>query len=327
MIRKKLLGVLGWIFLGFIATSYAARTKNLVVYVNTRATEPGDPEGNVDDFEKLQAARLAKQFPDSKIVFLRAATNGEVRDQLGQLVGQATTLKGLVIQSHGRPGYQIGTRDFKFYLDLRNEEEVHRVFSAVIGKFQPHAKIIFSGCDLAAGAGTYANTSALIRISKNFGLSSGTIYANQTIGEMGEDIFDNQPARDQPTISQALKTAIHPYLKAILALDLHGSSAPPSNEGYLLSVNTNSDGTRSYVLNKDDFLNSEMNSLPSGEKVATATIAADGMPAFKDLIQNQSGDARAVADNSYRGFSQAAADADSGLGVSPDGVSVSGAAH
>lgn len=238
------------------------------------------------ELEQGQAiARLEKQFPHTNFVVVQGSTNVEIKEKLKSYSQPNVQIDGLYIMSHGgNENLLVSRKDMKrfanrpdeliskkfmmvianesssFYVEPNDEESFNKVFSPIVGRLSPNAKIIFTGCSLLKN-GTKQEKEILMRkIAKNFGLKSGSIYMNETEGNLLTRAAFEQPFYEQNGTGQKLTSLLIQALTPISLPILYLQEHLMYNRGYTLKINE-----RESVLYEDNFFNAEKNPVSVGE--------------------------------------------------------------
>ena len=194
---------------------------------------------------------------------------------------------GLIIESHGASGYQKPANSSqerieyacpviqdgeKINVNLVDRGHVEAAFGPILGKFTSDSKIIFSGCNvIEVGKNFEEKAKILKKVADNFELTNGSIYASEDVsGELLRGFFA-QPAITQGSSSRMNFARCTTQILAPLSLPVLAAKQWMANDGYLIRVTAQSDGTKIYQLYQDRFTNARNNRMPSGKLHFTFT--------------------------------------------------------
>lgn len=270
------------------------------VFIFINATEQdqkahGDP--TID--EQQIGAILSQQFPQSKMVVIRANSNDEINEKLKSTIRPDTSVDGLYIMSHGRSekangpnplmkfpnniAFQFNSEIFNenenFSVNLRDEESVRSVFSPLIGKFSFNAKIILSGCKTIGVGDENEKLLLMNKVADNFGLRSGSLYMNSEYGSEMMRLLSKQLTQDMPNTNMKILHVVMNTFSPIMYPVFYVSDYFVLNQGYLLRKYKNKS-----ELYMDDFFNARSQFLSLGEKDAQSPIATYYGPRISNQV-------------------------------------------
>jgi hypothetical protein len=179
---KLALYSLVFILISILVTPVLA-TQKVVFVVNTKEH---DIRGAVtatylDEYADTQ--NWQKLYPQAKVIRIRATTTSELTKMLevwmDPRIGEPKEVQGLFIRSHGEPMRLFNEPET---FNVRMPEDISTVFSPIIGRFAPNARIVFNGCEIVKDLSADEAALALRKVTQAFGVTSGSIYANRTLG-------------------------------------------------------------------------------------------------------------------------------------------------
>lgn len=219
-----------------MATSATSSKERLIFVVNTTENDVlgGASAPYLDEYRWIQ--RWTKNYPDARIIRIRASTNRGVQMQLQNWMLPNPETKEVValdIHSHGAEMTMLNeSADFAVQLP----DDISSVFSPVIGRFAPDARIIIGGCETLSNKNPAEAMASLKSIADAFQMHSGHIYANETVGAEGLKAFEvNVWNKDIPW--EQRKRTLKVYLAWFLTLpNFAYKDRFESNQGYLLET-------------------------------------------------------------------------------------------
>lgn len=173
----------------FPAAGANEKKEKLIFVVNT--TENDEKGGATAPY--LDEARFADYWenfdPEAKVVVIRADSNRSAALQIRNWMSPDPSKKevvGLSIHSHGAPAALFNESN-QFHLQLPHD--LPSVFGSLKGHFSNNARVTFNGCQILHGKSPKEATILLNSIANSLGLSSGMIYANQSLGGQMLDVY------------------------------------------------------------------------------------------------------------------------------------------
>jgi hypothetical protein len=173
----------------FLKAQADEKKEKLIFVVNT--TENDESGGATAPY--LDEARFADYWakfdPEAKVVIIRADSNQSAALQIQNWMSPDPSKKevvGLSIHSHGAAG-AIFNESNQFHLRLPHD--LPTVFGSLKGYFSNNARVTFDGCQILYGKSPKEATVMLNSIAESLGLSSGMIYANQSMGGQMMDVY------------------------------------------------------------------------------------------------------------------------------------------
>jgi hypothetical protein len=288
--------MLGLILVTIFQLQPALASDRVFIFIN--ATEQDQKaHGNPTIDEQQIGDILSKQFPQSKMVVIRANSNDEVKEKLNSKIGPGTAVDGLYIMSHGRSekayspnpvmkfpnnitfqfNSEIYNENENFSVNLRDESSVRSVFGPLVGKFSDHAKIIMSGCK-TVGVGNETEKLLLMnKIADNFGLESGSIYMNSEFGSEIMRILSKQLTLDMPNNNMLVLHALMNVFSPIVYPVFYVGDYFVFNQGYLMRKKKDKS-----ELFRDDFFNARSQYESLGEKESPSPLATYYFPRISD---------------------------------------------
>lgn len=184
--NKNLILIVGFLFLTPLLIA-----QNVCLLIDTRV---GDITiGNTDYSENTIIKTLSKQFPESSFFTIRANTSDEISKNLNAY--SQDQIDCLYVMAHGNQDL-IGSNIHDFQVKLLDNKAIKETFGPVIGHFSKNARIIFDGCEILTGGTLEDKKSRMEKVAKNFDLTNGSLYLNETDGNSSTELI-RQPFWEQ----------------------------------------------------------------------------------------------------------------------------------
>jgi len=300
-----------------VPTGAGATEKPWLIVIDVHETDKRP--GNLDLNDGQAVAKLEKLFPGHPVALIRGNSNAEVRGRLKGFGSGNTKIGALYVMSHGsNQNLTLSRKDQKnysprnaalvnkkfvpvivneredFYVELNDPASFNKVFEPIVGRFSDGAKILFTGCNTIEHGSPEEKLQVMKKVAKNFGLTNGTIYMNETQGALLTRSAFQQPFYEQNTLGEKTLTLLmqaFPWatVPALAVLENR------SNRGYTLTVK----GPEAR-LDKDTFFNAEKGKAPTGvRKGGPAASISDiwNKPHLEMMAAHSSQDLKVVRGN------------------------------
>lgn len=173
----------------------AVAESNFVILTGVSDERVSENEGATDPFHDAQYGMdlLRKAGAANENSILMVDSNKKLSNWLSYT--STTSVKGLFIRAHGtnKNGYpQLINTTKTFNVNLLDINSIKSAFGPIIGKFGPHARLIFDSCSLLNNKSPDEAKSIMMQVLKNFEITSGCMYMNETLGALPPELVFSQ---------------------------------------------------------------------------------------------------------------------------------------